>query len=158
MDKIKFRLEEGTSEFDGDKVSDLQNLQRDIEDILDYTLSNSQDPADYIEALYNYFKAREFVVNSVIDSMLEGKSEEDSDRPSLSVFTNKIALMHLHARQSFQKMKEANAKIIEKTVNVKAPKPTGYVVYDTVEEQKKALEEIRNKDEMKDIFPDIARA
>lgn len=154
MDKVKFRIEEGRPEFDGDSVSSLKDLQRDIEDILDYTLSNGQDPADYVEALYNYFKAREVVVNSLIDSM----TKEDTNRPSLSAFTNKIALMHLHARQSYQSMKEGNAKIIEKTVKVNAPKPTGYIVYDTVEEQKKALEEIRSKDDMKDIFPDIARA
>ena len=58
MDKVKFRIEEGRPEFDGDSVSSLKDLQRDIEDILDYTLSNGQDPADYVEALYNYFKSR----------------------------------------------------------------------------------------------------
>ena len=154
MDKIKFRIEEGRSEFDGDKVSELQDLQRDIETMLDYTLENSFDPAEYVDTLYNYFKARPNIVDGVIDAMIE----EGSSRPSLEAFTNKIALMHLHARQAFQKVKEENSKVIEKTVKIPVPKPTGFVVHNTVDEQKKALESVRNNKEMNDIFPDIARA
>ena len=47
---------------------------------------------------------------------------------------------------------------LDKSIKIEAPNTTGYVVSDTVEEQEQALQKVRESEEMKDIFPDIARA
>ena len=85
--------------------------------------------------------------------------KEGSDVPSLDDFVHHIALLHLHARQSYINMKQQQGDDNkEGTIQVPAPSPTGYVIYDTVEQQQKALEQIKTREDMKDIFPDIARA
>lgn len=156
MSKTKYRLEPNST-FNGDKVSDYQKLQRDVEDILDETLSGDNGPEVYISSLRDYFEDRPRVVDGVLESMLE----EGSDVPDLNDFVHHIALLHLHARQSYIKMKQEerngdNNK--EGSIKVPAPSSTGYVIYDTVEQQKKALEEVKTREDMKDVFPDIARA
>tara|TARA_R100000315_G_scaffold43541_1_gene19278 strand:- start:13 stop:477 length:465 start_codon:yes stop_codon:yes gene_type:complete len=154
MSETKYRLEPNST-FDGDKVSDYQKLQKDIEDILDETLSGDNGPDVYVSNLRDYFKDRPHVVDGVLESMLK----EGSDVPSLDDFVHHIALLHLHARQSYINMKQQQGDDDkEGTIKVPAPSPTGYVIYDTVEQQQKALEEVKTREDMKDIFPDIARA
>lgn len=156
MKEIKFKLKKGC-EFDGDSVSNMKSLQQDIENILDYTLNNSQEPSDYIDVLFNYFKVRPNVVDGVIKEMVQ----DGNTKPSLETFTNKIALIHLHARSAWEIMNSKKKKLsadIETTIKVPAPNPTGYIIYNSAQEQKKELEKIRNSEDMKDIFPDIARA
>ena len=154
MSKTKYGLEPNST-FDGDKVSDYQKLQKDIEDILDETLSADSGPDVYVSNLRDYFKDRPHVVEGVLESMLK----EGSDVPSLDDFVHHIALLHLHARQTYINMKQQQGDDNkEGTIQVPAPSPTGYVIYDTVEQQQKALEQIKTREDMKDIFPDIARA
>ena len=153
MKELKFKLKKDC-EFD-DTVRNLRILQSDIENILDYTLDNGQDPADYVNTLFNYFKDRPNVVSGLMDEM----NVEENERPNLKAFTNKIALLHLHARQAWSQMNSSGSPTdIDKTIKVPAPRPTGYIVYNTAQKQEKALKKIRNSEEMKDIFPDIARA
>ena len=73
----------------------------------------------------------------------------------------KIAFMHLKLMQ--EQIAEGNHKVSNRndkdhSVKIEAPRETGYKVYETASEQEKALEKVRDSEEMKDLFQDVARA
>ena len=83
-----------------------------------------------------------------------GRLSENPAPPTLHTALG-ITTVEQQVKQEQIKNK-ANEK--EESIKIEAPRITGYKISDSITEQKKLLDEVRNSDEMKDIFPDIARA
>jgi len=143
---IKFRVGEGHTF--KDNIKSLTDMQLDVEEILKVSMEmEKSNPSKYRDAVKDYIKRRPSIFEVLKNSY------EDLHIDSIEEFDFKLALMHLHVKQH---QIESNKN--DKSIKIEAPQTTGYVVCDTVEEQEQALQKVRESEEMKDIFPDIARA
>ena len=144
---LKFRIGEGHTF--KDSISNLNNMQLDIENILRTSVESEADPSDYLDAVTDYIRRRPSMFE-VLKSAYKEFNLKDIDE-----FARTVAMLHLQVKQE-QIKKKVNEK--EESIKIEAPQITGYKISDSITEQKRLLDEVRNNDDMKDIFPDIARA
>ena len=144
---LKFRIGEGHSF--KDSISNLTDMQLDIDSILRTSMNSDADPSDYLDAVTDYIRRRPSMFE-VLKSAYKEFNLKDIDE-----FARTVAMLHLQVKQE-QIKKKVNEK--EESIKIEAPKITGYKISDSITEQKRLLDEVRNSDDMKDIFPDIARA
>ena len=124
-------------------------MQLDIENILRTSVESEADPSDYLDAVTDYIRRRPSMFE-VLKSAYKEFNLKDIDE-----FARTVAMLHLQVKQE-QIKKKVNEK--EESIKIEAPQITGYKISDSITEQKRLLDEVRNNDDMKDIFPDIARA
>ena len=151
---IQFRISEGYSF--KDSTEDIVNMQVDIDNILHKSIEMEEsNPPDYLDAVEDYLVRRPSVVKVLMSNYADLKGS------NVQKFARKIAFMHLKVKQ--QQITEGNHKVSNRSnkdhsVKIESPRETGYKVYETASEQEKALEKVRDSEEMKDLFQDVARA
>lgn len=139
-----------------DSTKDIVNMQVDINSILHKSIEMEESsPPDYLDAVEDYLSRRPNVVKVLTGNYTDLKVG------NVESLARKIAFMHLKLMQ--QQIAEGNHKVSNRSnkdhsVKIEAPRETGYKVYETASEQEKALKKVRESEEMRDIFPDIARA
>lgn len=141
-----------------DSTKDIVNMQVDINSILHKSIEMEEsNPPDYLDAVEDYLIRRPSVVKVLMGNYT------DLNGVTVESLARKIAFMHLKLKQ--QQVAEGNFEVPNRSnkdnsVKIESPRETGYKVYETASEQEKALEKIRESEEMRDnfVFPEVARA